>query len=278
MKCEPIVREMRAELIRQLKLLTKEELKLVLFWLMVDVATILGILFALFVFYQPLLTDLYNCDIRDPFNLQEGWLLWAIIGVIFANTATFGTTFATKYFSKRLSQPKTKYSIDTGHGEQDRLTGSPKRRILMWSVMVALLLLQVVEEYVYRGYLMALLTKWLVTTIVVVICSFIIAFVHWKLEQVSHLFTGVLAFGLTYAKTHNPMTAVAMHFLLSIVHLSVTFITFMRRSFSRGIVLLQPAKEVSYRARRHKNYGNEFGPRKVFRKRKEGNHKCCNSG
>ncbi|XP_074316798.1 uncharacterized protein LOC141653057 isoform X2 [Silene latifolia] len=190
MKCEPIVREMRAELIRQLKLLTKEELKLVLFWLMVDVATILGILFALFVFYQPLLTDLYNCDIRDPFNLQEGWLLWAIIGVIFANTATFGTTFATKYFSKRLSQPKTKYSIDTGHGEQDRLTGSPKRRILMWSVMVALLLLQVVEEYVYRGYLMALLTKWLVTTIVVVICSFIIAFVHWKLEQVSHLFTG----------------------------------------------------------------------------------------
>ncbi|CAL2257089.1 unnamed protein product [Prunus armeniaca] len=43
--------------------------------------TVLAILYTVASTFQPLPQDIYRYDLKDPFSLQKGWLLWAEIGL-----------------------------------------------------------------------------------------------------------------------------------------------------------------------------------------------------
>ncbi|KAF6148231.1 hypothetical protein GIB67_012006 [Kingdonia uniflora] len=50
-------------------------------------AATLGVLYSLTNSFQPLPDDAFHFELREPFNLQNGWLLWAGIGLIAALSA-----------------------------------------------------------------------------------------------------------------------------------------------------------------------------------------------
>ncbi|PNY10589.1 CAAX amino terminal protease family protein [Trifolium pratense] len=45
-------------------------------------AAVLGIIYSVFNSYQPLPEDFFKYDLREPFSLQKGWLLWAGVGLV----------------------------------------------------------------------------------------------------------------------------------------------------------------------------------------------------
>nr|POF00694.1 hypothetical protein CFP56_46177 [Quercus suber] len=47
----------------------------------ITTAVVLGVLYTIANKFQPLPEDVYHYDLREPFSLQKGWLLWAGIGL-----------------------------------------------------------------------------------------------------------------------------------------------------------------------------------------------------
>ncbi|CAL8094592.1 unnamed protein product [Prunus armeniaca] len=62
------------------------------------IKAVLAVLYTVASTFQPLPQDIYRYDLKDPFNLQKGWLLWAEIGLTGAIAAIAVTGAAASLF------------------------------------------------------------------------------------------------------------------------------------------------------------------------------------
>ncbi|KOM31418.1 hypothetical protein LR48_Vigan01g097300 [Vigna angularis] len=67
-------------------------------------AVVLGIIYSVANSFQPLPEDFFKYDLREPFNLQKGWLLWAGVGLVGSIIATALTGVAVSSFSGETPQ------------------------------------------------------------------------------------------------------------------------------------------------------------------------------
>ncbi|CAN0896580.1 hypothetical protein LINGRAHAP2_LOCUS18583, partial [Linum grandiflorum] len=61
-------------------------------------AVVLGVLYSITKSFGPLPDDIFRYDLKEPFNLRKGWLLWAGIGLGSAVLAIALTGFVTSTF------------------------------------------------------------------------------------------------------------------------------------------------------------------------------------
>ncbi|KNA20159.1 hypothetical protein SOVF_054780 isoform A [Spinacia oleracea] len=173
----------------------------------ITTAAVLGILFSLTKSFQPLPDDLYRYDLREPFNLRKGWLLWAGIGFAGALGAIALTGVALSFFSGETPQRETDALV-----RLMPLIGSSEVSTLCLLGITGVLA-PLLEETVFRGFFMASMTKWVPTPVAVVISAAVFALAHLTPGEFPQLFVLGTALGLSYAQTRNLLTPITIHAL-----------------------------------------------------------------
>lgn len=181
-------------------------------------AAVLGVLYGLTT-YQPLPDDIFRYDLREPFNLQKGWLLWAGIGLVGALIAIGLTGAAMSLFSGETPQREA-----DALARLLPLIGSSNFSTACL-VGITGVLAPLLEETVFRGFLMVSLTKWVPTPVAVLISASVFALAHFTPGQFPQLFVLGSALGFSYAQTRNLLTPITIHaFWNSGVILLLTFL------------------------------------------------------
>ncbi|KAH9709533.1 CAAX amino terminal protease family protein [Citrus sinensis] len=186
----------------------------------ITTAVILGVLYGISSTFKPLPEDLFCYDLREPFNLKKGWLLWAGIGLGGALLAVAATGAALSLFN--------------GENPPERETDALVRLLPLIgssSISTACLvgitgvLAPLLEENVFRGFFMVSLTKWVPTPIAVIISAAVFALAHLTPGEFPQLFVLGIALGFSYAQTRNLLTPITIHaFWNSGVILLLTFL------------------------------------------------------
>ncbi|XP_071690846.1 uncharacterized protein [Rutidosis leptorrhynchoides] len=151
--------------------------------------------------------DMYRYDLRDPFNLERGWLLWAGIGFIGALIAVSLAGVAMSFFNGDPPQRETDALV-----RLLPLIGSSGVSTA-YLVGITGVLAPVLEENVFRGFLMVALTKWVPTPISVIISAAVFSAAHLTPGEFPQLFILGTALGLSYAQTRNLLTPITIHAL-----------------------------------------------------------------
>ncbi|BAT89731.1 uncharacterized protein LOC124831088 [Vigna umbellata] len=185
----------------------------------ITTAVILGIIYSVANTFQPLPEDLFKYDLREPFNLQKGWLFWAGVGLVSAIIAIALTGVAVSFFSGETPQRETDALV-----RLLPLIGSSNLSTVCL-VGITGVLAPLLEETVFRGFFMTSLTKWVPTPVAVVISASVFALAHLTPGEFPQLFVLGTALGFSYAQTHNLLTPITIHaFWNSGVILFLTFL------------------------------------------------------
>ncbi|TVU09515.1 hypothetical protein EJB05_42995 [Eragrostis curvula] len=180
---------------------------------------VLGVIFGITNTFRPFPDDLFRYDIKEPFNLRNGWLLWAGVGLFGAIASIAIAGAAMTYLNG-----------DTPQRETDSLVlllpliGSSTTSTA-FLVGITGVLAPLLEETVFRGFLMVSLTKWFPTPICVLVSAAVFALAHLTPGQFPQLFILGVALGFSYAQTRNLLTPITIHaFWNSGVILLLTFL------------------------------------------------------
>ncbi|XP_039854175.1 uncharacterized protein LOC120712454 isoform X2 [Panicum virgatum] len=140
---------------------------------------VLGAIFGITNTFRPFSDDIFRYKFEEPFKLQNGWLLWAGIGILVA------------IISIALA---TERGISTAC-----LLG------------ITGVLAPILEETVFRGFLMVSLTTWFSTPYAVLITAAVFAFAHLTPGEFPQLFVLGVVLGFSYAQTRNLLTPITIH-------------------------------------------------------------------
>ncbi|KAG6485961.1 hypothetical protein ZIOFF_054528 [Zingiber officinale] len=140
-------------------------------------AVVLGVIFGITKSFEPLPNDLFRYNLTKPFDLRDGWLLWAGIGLLGALIA--------------IALTGTTLSIFHGENPQREQTDALIRLLpLIGSSGVSL-----------------------PTPVSVLITAAIFAIAHLTPGEFPQLFVLGTALGFSYAQTHNLLTPITIHAL-----------------------------------------------------------------
>ncbi|KAI7745516.1 hypothetical protein M8C21_019943, partial [Ambrosia artemisiifolia] len=125
--------------------------------------------------------DVYRYDWRDPFSLQKGWLLWAVIGLIGALVTISLTGVAMSFLNGEPPQRETDALV-----RLLPLIGSSGVSTA-YLVGITGVLAPILEENVFRGFLMVALTK-VPTPISILISAAVFSAAHLTPGEFPQLF------------------------------------------------------------------------------------------
>ncbi|KAK7386978.1 hypothetical protein VNO78_27398 [Psophocarpus tetragonolobus] len=185
----------------------------------ITTTVVLGIIYSVANTFKPLPEDFFKYDLREPFNLQKGWLLYAGVGLVGALIAISLTGVAVSFFNGETPQRETDALV--------RLLPLIGSSNLSTACLVGItgVLAPLLEETVFRGFLMTSLTKWVPTPVAVVMSAAVFALAHLTPGEFPQLFVLGTALGFSYAQTHNLLTPITIHsFWNSGVILLLTFL------------------------------------------------------
>lgn len=170
-------------------------------------AVVLGVLYSITDRFQPRPDDLFCYDLKKPFDLQRGWLVWAGVGIVGAVIAISLTGVATSLFSADKPQRETDALV--------RLLPLIGSSSISTACLVGVtgVLAPLLEETLFRGFLMVSLTKWLPTPVSVLISGAVFAVAHFTPGQFPQLFVLGTVLGFSYAQTRNLLTPITIHAL-----------------------------------------------------------------
>ncbi|CAN0896579.1 hypothetical protein LINGRAHAP2_LOCUS18583, partial [Linum grandiflorum] len=117
-------------------------------------AVVLGVLYSITKSFGPLPDDIFRYDLKEPFNLRKGWLLWAGIGLGSAVLAIALTGFVTSTFRGETQERDADALV--------RLLPLIGSSGISTGLLLAItgVLAPILEENVFRGFFMVALTKW----------------------------------------------------------------------------------------------------------------------
>ncbi|XP_020596749.1 uncharacterized protein LOC110036609 [Phalaenopsis equestris] len=182
-------------------------------------ASVLGVLYGITNTFRPFPSDIFRYDLKEPFDLQKGWLLWAGVGLFGAVIAISLAGFLLNIINSEQPQREADALI--------RLLPLIGSSSISTAFLVAItcVLAPLLEETVFRGFLMASLTKWFPTPIAVLLSSAAFALAHLTPGEFPQLFVLGTALGFSYAQTRNLLTPITIHaFWNSGVILVLTFL------------------------------------------------------
>ncbi|KAG0448938.1 hypothetical protein HPP92_027580 [Vanilla planifolia] len=168
-------------------------------------ASVLGVLYGITNTFKPLPNDIFRYDLKDPINLQKGWLLWAGIGLLCAIAIVVLVGFLLNIINSERPEREADVLI-----KLLPLIGSSSISTICL-VGVTGVFAPLVEETVFRGFLMVSLTKWFPTPVSVLLSAAVFAFVHLAPGEFTQLFVFGSILGFSYAQTRNLLTPITIH-------------------------------------------------------------------
>ncbi|CAB4264766.1 unnamed protein product [Prunus armeniaca] len=175
------------------------------------IKAVLAVLYTVASTFQPLPQDIYRYDLKDPFSLQKGWLLWAEIGLTGAIAAIAVTGAAASLFKGE--------SLER---EEDALVSlfpligsSSVRHFTSTACLLGVtgVLAPILEETKFKlvcwkveAGLTSNLPPRVPTPVAIGISAVVFALAHLTPEE----FPSCSAVGLSYAQTHNLLTPITI--------------------------------------------------------------------
>ncbi|XP_065861385.1 uncharacterized protein [Euphorbia lathyris] len=168
-------------------------------------AVVLGVIYGITNAFQPLPEDMFRYDLREPFDIKRGWVLWAVIGLVVALLGVALTGFALSTFNGEPPQRETDSLV--------RLLPLIGSSSISTACLLGItgVLAPILEETLFRGFFMASLTKWVPTPVSVVISAAVFAIAHLTPGEFPQLFVLGMTLGLSYAQTRNLVTPITIH-------------------------------------------------------------------
>ncbi|KAI0494643.1 hypothetical protein KFK09_024784 [Dendrobium nobile] len=182
-------------------------------------ASVLGVLYGITNTFRPFPNDIFKYDLKEPFDLQNGWLLWAGVGLFGAVIAIALVGFLLNIMNSEQPQRETDALI--------RLLPLIGSSSISTACLVGItgVLAPLLEETVFRGFFMVSLTKWFPTPVSVLLSAAVFALAHLTPGEFPQLFVLGTALGFSYAQTRNLLTPITIHaFWNSGVILLLTFL------------------------------------------------------
>ncbi|XP_068643571.1 uncharacterized protein [Aristolochia californica] len=182
---------------------------------------VLGVIFGITSSFKPYPEDIFRYKFRDHFNFQNGWLLWAGIGFVGAILAIALAGAGLALFNSENPQRETDALV--------RLSPLIGSSTISTACLVGItgVLAPILEETLFRGFLMVSLTKWFPTPVSAVLSAAVFAVAHLTPGEFPQLFVLGAVLGFSYAQTRNLLTPITIHALWnSGVILLLTFLQF----------------------------------------------------
>ncbi|CAM0879503.1 unnamed protein product [Alopecurus aequalis] len=155
--------------------------------------------------FRPFSDDIFRYDFKEPFKLQNGWLLWAGIGLFFALISIALAGAVMTFLNGENTQRETDSLVLLLP-----LIGSSN---ISTACLLGItgVLAPILEETVFRGFLLVSLTMWFSTPLSVLITAAVFAFAHLTPGEFPQLFVLGLALGFSYSQTRNLLTPITIH-------------------------------------------------------------------
>ncbi|OUS49483.1 putative CAAX amino terminal protease family protein [Ostreococcus tauri] len=184
-----------------------------------ETATSLGLVYALLSPYAETIqeegNDWFKIDFSEPFERERGWAKYGLIGYATTFLALAATGFALDFFERASGGQQAVEAAAKQAGTIDGVlpliqgdSGTMIAVLTVTSVLAPLL-----EEVVFRGFLLASLTKWLPTPGAVLFSSVLFACAHLAPRDFVELTVLGMVLGFSYARTRNLLTPMLIHSL-----------------------------------------------------------------
>lgn len=147
-----------------------------------------------------------SCQISfsDPFAKPHGWAVWAGLGVLVAPLTVVSVASALNAVG---------YAPAGGKGTVDAVAGIIEMDDVTYLSLfgTTAVLAPLLEEYVFRGFLLTSLTKFMPTWAAVVASAGAFGLAHFSLRDLPQLATLGVVLGFTYVRSRNLLAPMIIH-------------------------------------------------------------------
>ncbi|XP_006660160.1 membrane-embedded CAAX protease MroQ-like isoform X1 [Oryza brachyantha] len=182
-----------------------EKAEVLFFGQFIVTAVVLGVIFGITNTFRPFSDDVFRYDLKEPFKLENGWLLWAGVGLFGAIISISLAGAAMSFLGGETPERGTDSLVLLLP-----LIGSSNMSTACLLGITGVLA-PILEETVFRGFLMVSLTMWFSTPISVLITASVFAFAHLTPGEFPQLFVLGVVLGFSYAQSRNLLTPIVIH-------------------------------------------------------------------
>ncbi|KAK9830470.1 hypothetical protein WJX72_011921 [[Myrmecia] bisecta] len=153
---------------------------------------------------KPFPDDVFKFSLREPFRKGSGWAAWALAGTI-ASPFVIGLT------ATALSAAG--YDGVGGRGTVDGVAQMINLDLPSYASLfsVTAILAPLLEETVFRGFLLTSLTKWMPTWAAVFVSAGCFGVAHLSLRDLPQLIALGTLLGFVYVRSRNLLTPMIIH-------------------------------------------------------------------
>lgn len=149
--------------------------------------------------------DFLNVSLKDPFQRPNGWATWAIYGL--AGAPVVLTVASVLYLFLPVEVSTTAGTLDAVAG----MFAAIDNHIFINLLLVTGVLAPILEETVFRGFLLTSLTKHMSVPAAVVWSSLLFAICHFSEKDFLQLFALGMVMGFAYCRSRNLLTSMLIH-------------------------------------------------------------------
>ena len=165
--------------------------------------------------------DFLRIDPAQPFRKPDGWLAWSLVGLVSAPAVIAASGFLFSLIPVEL---------DPGRGTVgavSEMIGSIDTQVFVNLLVVTGVLAPVLEETVFRGFLLSSLTKKVSVPAAVFLSSLLFAACHFSIRDFPQLFALGIVMGFAYVRSRNLLTSIVIHgawnsFVIGILYVLVS--------------------------------------------------------
>ena len=154
--------------------------------------------------FRPLPGDVLVTDPARPFARRDGWLTWALLTAVASPFAIACAGALAAAVSG--SEPVGRGTADAVAG----VLGADASTVAALFVVTAILA-PILEETVFRGFLLPSLTKWMPVPAAVCVSALAFAGAHLSARDFPQLAAFGVLLGFSYARSRNLLTTMAVH-------------------------------------------------------------------
>jgi len=161
---------------------------------------------------SPLPDGWFDFSVDRPFDSKDGWLLWALVGyasLFLAIAAAAGVAMTAYGLAGGAPDEPTGAAGTTVQFVLPLVSGSPGTVAALFSVTS--IFAPMLEETVFRGFLLASLTRWMNTPAAIGISSLAFASAHFAPRDFIQLTAMGAVLGASYARTRRISTPIFIH-------------------------------------------------------------------
>ena len=172
--------------------------------------------------------DFMRASARNPFSKPDGWAAWSLLGLAASPVAIFASSLVFSILP---------VDLDPGSGTVGAVSGmigSAETQVFVNLLLVTGVLAPVLEETIFRGFLLTSLTKKMSAPAAVVLSSLLFAACHFSVRDFPQLFALGVVMGFAYCRSRNLLTSIAIHGLWNSSVIAILFVL-----ISNGVTMEQ---------------------------------------